>query len=101
MVICVLFANCVCAAAAFCADLLSIYNPPAVAASAVAIIPPGPIPASIGAKPATMEAPPSAAVTGAGAPAIPATIAAVPSPPDNLPDTFPTASLLIPRLYLV
>ena len=100
-VICVLFANSVCAFAAFSAALSSIYNPPPAAANPVIANPNGPIPASIGANPESIDAAPSAAVTCGGAPAIPATIVAVPNAPDILPETLPTFSFLIPRLYLV
>ena len=93
------FANCAALPAIALRCLLNKYAPAATAANATTI-PCGPVrPAIIGANWATVAAPPSAAVTCGGAPAIPATIAAVPSPPDNFPETFPTFSLRMPRFF--
>ena len=93
------FANCAALAAIALRCLLNKYAPAATAASATTI-PCGPVnPAIIGANCASVAAPPSAAVTCGGAPAIPATMAAVPRPPETFPETLPTFSLRMPRFF--
>ena len=77
-----------CALAEFSKFLFSRYNPPPNASAAVVTHPIGPIPASIGAKPATADAPISPIPT----PILPVIIAAdpaIPRPIDNPPDTPP------------